>query len=147
MLRAVRSRKGRAFLINRNYEMKINTFLKNNNFFKRPPVLWIREPPLRPLLTLTTSRKKALSPNTLGVRTSAYELGEGNTIQSIAEISVAFLIPVFQIRQHPEWLTDSQNIGQQEGGKAGSGSQDPQLQPSSAHGTSVLCSDSTLTLF
>ena len=55
--------------------------------------------------------RKALSPRTLGVRTSAYELGEGNTIQSIAEISVAFLIPIFQIKQHSEWLTDSQDIG------------------------------------
>lgn len=73
--------------------------------------------------------QKALSPNTSGVRTSAYELGEGNTIQSIAEIIVAFLIPNFQLRQHSEQLTDSQDIGQQEGGKAGPGSQDPQLQP------------------
>lgn len=49
------------------------------------------------------------------------ELGEEGTIQSNAEINVALISPIFQIRQSAEGLTDSQDTSQQEGGKAGPG--------------------------
>ena len=70
---------------------------------------------------------KALSPKTLEVRASTCELGEEGTIQCNAEINVVIISPIFQIRQSPEGLTDSQDISQQEGGQAGPGNQGPWL--------------------